>query len=552
MRGESVPVHAPAAGARRRVGWRGAISRSERAERRDERVAARRLGSPVSWAEAQQAERGARGAGRDRRVLEVLAARDQRLRRRRRSRRSRRARGRRSARSARRRAPCAAQEPALLAGRFEQRQQRLEQEGVVLEVGVDLGAARRCRCAAAARRASRMLAQHELRAGASAARPCSAARRARAPASASARDHQRVPARQALVVERRAHARSRGRQQPRADALARLRSGLRARGPGARSAPARDGGGRGSCPARSAPSQAIAAVGVRRRGASRSSADASRRRSAPRRPRSRRRARCRSRPRGRASRAAPSRACPRQTSQQRRLAVSLPAVQVGAGEQRVVVEHLLEVRHRPGGVDAVAWKPPPSWSWMPPAAIARSVASAIVALAAQQQELEHRGLRELRRAAEAAVRGVEALAQRARPPARARAAASGSVDGVEPRAARQALAQPLAAGADLVAARLARTRRSPAAPASTRHPVARLGREVGAAVERQLVGREEHVQRPAAVAGHALDGLHVERVDVGALLAVDLDAHEVLVHQRRRGGSSKDSRSITWHQWQAE
>ena len=32
-------------------------------------------------------------------------------------------------------------EPALLAGRFEQRDQRLEQEGVVLQVRVDLGAA---------------------------------------------------------------------------------------------------------------------------------------------------------------------------------------------------------------------------------------------------------------------------------------------------------------------------------------------------------------------------------------------------------------------------
>ena len=29
------------------------------------------------------------------------------------------------------------------------------------------------------------------------------------------------------------------------------------------------------------------------------------------------------------------------------------------------------------------------------------------------------------------------------------------------------------------------------------------------------------------MAGHRLDGLHVERVDVGALLAVDLDAHEL-------------------------
>ena len=82
--------------------------------------------------------------------------------------------------------------------------------------------------------------------------------------------------------------------------------------------------------------------------------------------------------------------------------------------------------------------------------------------------------------------------------------------------------------------------------------MAGLGREVGAAVEGNLLGREEHVQRPAAVAGHRLDGLHVERVDVWALLAVDLDADEALVHQRGGAGSSKDSRSITWHQWQAE
>jgi len=33
---------------------------------------------------------------------------------------------------------------------------------------------------------------------------------------------------------------------------------------------------------------------------------------------------------------------------------SLPAVQIRAREQGVVVEHLLEVRHRPSGVDAVA------------------------------------------------------------------------------------------------------------------------------------------------------------------------------------------------------
>jgi hypothetical protein len=38
------------------------------------------------------------------------------------------------------------------------------------------------------------------------------------------------------------------------------------------------------------------------------------------------------------------------------------------------------------------------------------------------------------------------------------------------------------------------------------------------------------------VAGHGLHGLHVERVDVRALLAVDLDRDELLVHHRRDRG----------------
>ena len=58
-------------------------------------------------------------------------------------------------------------------------------------------------------------------------------------------------------------------------------------------------------------------------------------------------------------------------------------------------------------------------------------------------------------------------------------------------------------------------------------------REVGAGVERHLLGRRERVQRPAAVAGHRLHRVHVDRVDVGPLLAVDLDADEVLVHVGR-------------------
>ena len=50
------------------------------------------------------------------------------------------------------------------------------------------------------------------------------------------------------------------------------------------------------------------------------------------------------------------------------------------------------------------------------------------------------------------------------------------------------------------------------------------------------VGRQEDRHRPAAVTGHRDDRVHVDGVEVGPLLAVDLDVHEVLVHQRRRLG----------------
>ena len=62
----------------------------------------------------------------------------------------------------------------------------------------------------------------------------------------------------------------------------------------------------------------------------------------------------------------------------------------------------------------------------------------------------------------------------------------------------------------------------------------RLGRVVRAAEERLALRREEDGHRPAAVPGERDDGVHVERVDVGPFLAVDLDVHEALVHQRRR------------------
>ncbi len=63
------------------------------------------------------------------------------------------------------------------------------------------------------------------------------------------------------------------------------------------------------------------------------------------------------------------------------------------------------------------------------------------------------------------------------------------------------------------------------------HAVAGLVRVVGAAVEGTAVGGEEDGHGPAAGAGHGLHRLHVDGVDVGLLLPVDLHADEQLVHE---------------------
>ncbi len=62
--------------------------------------------------------------------------------------------------------------------------------------------------------------------------------------------------------------------------------------------------------------------------------------------------------------------------------------------------------------------------------------------------------------------------------------------------------------------------------------VAGLGRVVGAGVERFALRGQEGGEGPSASAGHRLDGVHVDRVQVGAFLPIDLDRDEVPVHQR--------------------
>ncbi len=65
---------------------------------------------------------------------------------------------------------------------------------------------------------------------------------------------------------------------------------------------------------------------------------------------------------------------------------------------------------------------------------------------------------------------------------------------------------------------------------------ARHGREVRPTEVRRTPGGEEDGHRPAPPAGHRLDRLHVDGIHVGALLAVDLDVDEELVHQAGDAG----------------
>src|SRR5207248_7932000 len=125
-------------------------------------------------------------------------------------------------------------------------------------------------------------------------------------------------------------------------------------------------------------------------------------------------------------------------------------MEVGAREQRVVVEHLLEMGDCPGAIDAVAREPATEH-------VANAAASHRVqraerhrALAAQEQELDGRGRRELGRTAEATVARVVAAGELAYGVIE-RLLADGGRGRLEAAGPGEALAQAGAAGADLLA-----------------------------------------------------------------------------------------------------
>ena len=67
----------------------------------------------------------------------------------------------------------------------------------------------------------------------------------------------------------------------------------------------------------------------------------------------------------------------------------------------------------------------------------------------------------------------------------------------------------------------------------SRHSVAIVGREVRAGVKRSAVRRQKNRHRPAAVPGHQLHGLHVNRVDIRPFFAIDFNGHEMVVEDLR-------------------
>ena len=268
----------------------------------------------------------------------------------------------------------------------------------------------------------------------------------------------------------------------------------------------------------------------RARPAPRGSPPASRRRSGPPRPRSRRRGRSRSRPPGRASPAASSRASPRRRGGSAR--GRAPASRAGSSGRAA---RCRRASSRSGG-RARRRRPSSGRSRRRSGRRCRRRAS---------RRGSSRPARSLRGRAAARAPGragtsARRRSRRAAMSARARSAstASSSRSGRRaarrrarsPRSPRAAPASPPRPGPQLVApAREGVDHRFHHHP-EARHPAPLVGREVGAAVEGHAVGVAEDRHRPAAVAGHRLHRLHVEGVDVGALLAVDLDVDEVLVH----------------------
>ena len=218
--------------------------------------------------------------------------------------------------------------------------------------------------------------------------------------------------------------------------------------------------------------------------------------------------------------------------------------QVQGQQQGIVIEHLLEMRHGPVGIDAVAMEAPAQLVEQPPAGhgiqgfvddrqrrCRRLRQGEGAPIGGEKCQL--RSLRELGGSAETAVARV--MSARHRLGRRIEGGwgwpLGGPGGGGGPA---QGIGQALRAGQHRFAAALPGLGDGRQHFAEAGHAVSGLRRKVGAAVEGQALRRQEDGHRPAAAPGHGLQGIHVQGIHVRALLPIHLDVDEMLVHQRRQ------------------
>ena len=233
---------------------------------------------------------------------------------------------------------------------------------------------------------------------------------------------------------------------------------------------------------------------------------------------------------------------------------NLPGVQVQAGQQGVVVQHLFKVRHQPVAIGGIAVKA--AANLVVDAAVRHLVQGQFhhfqgagveaVAVVAQQELRRHR-LGELGGAAETAVEvvklgrqlGIRLMHHLGSQRGKAAGALEGRLPGA-PHLLGQLASNPFnfaLVGAVSLAGGGQQT-------GEAGHSAPILRRKVGAAVVGAAFRREEHRHRPAAAAGHHLHRLHINGVQVGAFLPVNLDVDEMFVHQ---GGDGVVFKGFPFH-----
>ncbi len=216
-------------------------------------------------------------------------------------------------------------------------------------------------------------------------------------------------------------------------------------------------------------------------------------------------------------------------------------MRVDAQQERVVVQHLLEVRDDPLAVHAVAGEATADLVVHPatrhrPECLLRHRKRIIVTgeRVVAEQELQHHRRRELGCSREPARSLVELPPQR-RDCLREILGRGQESIRRQGRANAQCVHDALSGGEHIVTTVPPCLGKAVQQLREGRQSVARLGREVGAGVEGSAIVVDEHRHRPAPMARQAHGGVHVDGVDVGPLLAVDLDAHEVVVEQAGDG-----------------